>query len=133
MQFKNHQNKLVRLQTSQNRDLERGIILDRNERADSFDKIELKRALNGFSINSFNATPDISLLYKEIAKLHNVKKDNIYITQGITECMSHIILSTLNKNDEAVIMNPTYPMYEVLLKLHNIKFAGVTCLYAIRL
>ena len=47
---------------------------------------------------------------------------NIYITQGITECMSHIMFSMVKKNEEVVLMNPTYPMYEVLCKLHNIKF-----------
>ena len=72
MQFKTHQNKLVRLQTSQNRDLEKGIILDRNERVDSYSNSDFKKALNTFTINSFNATPDISLLYKEIAKIHKV-------------------------------------------------------------
>ena len=100
MQFKNHQNKLVRLQTSQNRDLKNGIILDRNERADSYSNSDFKKALNTLSINSFNATPDISLLYREIAKLHKVNRNNIYITQGITECMSHIIFSTLKEKDE---------------------------------
>ena len=122
MLFKDHQNKLVRLQTSQNRDLKNGIILDRNERADSYNNLDFKKALNSFSINSFNATPDISALYKKIANLHKVKTDNIYITQGITECMSHVIFSFLNKNDEAIIMHPSYPMYDVLLKLHNIKY-----------
>jgi|TARA_B100001093_G_scaffold82810_1_gene74239 histidinol-phosphate aminotransferase len=122
MQFKTHQDKLIRLQTSQNRDLKKGIILDRNERADSYNNSDFKKALNSFSINSFNATPDISLLYKKIAKLHKVKIDNIYITQGITECMSHIIFSTLTKDDEAIVMHPSYPMYDVLLKLHNVKY-----------
>ena len=122
MLFKDHQNKLVRLQTSQNRDLKNGIILDRNERADSYNNLDFKKALNSFSINSFNATPDISALYKKIANLHKVKTNNIYITQGITECMSHVIFSFLNKNDEAIIMHPSYPMYDVLLKLHNIKY-----------
>jgi len=122
MQFKTHQNKLVRLQTSQNRDLEKGIILDRNERVDSYSNSDFKKALNTFTINSFNATPDISLLYKEIAKIHKVDRSNVYITQGITECMSHIIFSTLKKNDEAIIMHPSYPMYDILLKLHNIKY-----------
>ena len=42
MQFKTHQEKLVRLQTSQNRDLEKGIILDRNERADSYNNSDFK-------------------------------------------------------------------------------------------
>ena len=84
MHFKNHINNLVRLQTSQNRDLINGILLDRNERADSYSNLAFKKALKSFSKNSFNATPDISQLYKVIANLHKLKTNNIYITQGIT-------------------------------------------------
>ncbi len=122
MHFKNHINNLVRLQTSQNRDLINGILLDRNERADSFNNLAFKKALKSFPKNSFNATPDISKLYKAIANFHKLKNNNIYITQGITECMSHIIFSFLKKGDEAIVMHPSYPMYNVLLKLHNIKY-----------
>ena len=43
MHFKNHINNLVRLQTSQNRDLINGILLDRNERADSFNNLAFKK------------------------------------------------------------------------------------------
>ena len=62
----------------------------------SHNNSDFKKALNSFSINSF-WTPDISLLYKKLLK-HKVKIDNIYITQGITECMSHNF-STLTKDD----------------------------------
>ena len=48
MHFKNHINNLVRLQTSQNRDLINGILLDRNERADSFNNLAFKKALKSF-------------------------------------------------------------------------------------
>ena len=34
----------------------------------------------------------------------------------------HIIFSFMRKNDELIIMKPTYPMYNVLCKLHNVKF-----------
>jgi histidinol-phosphate aminotransferase len=122
MLFKRHINNLERLQTSQNRDLINGILLDRNERADSYSNLAFKKVLKSFSKNSFNATPDISQLYKVIASLHKLKTNNIYITQGITECMSHIIFSFLKKGDEAIVMHPSYPMYNVLLKLHNIKY-----------
>lgn len=122
MFFKNHINNLVRLQTSQNRDLINGTLLDRNERADSYSDFAFKKALKSFTKNSFNATPDISKLYKVIADSHRLNVNNVYITQGITECMSHVIFSFLKKNDEAIIMHPSYPMYDVLLKLHNIKY-----------
>ena len=98
MQFKIHQDRLVRLQTSQNRDLKKGIILDRNERADSYKSSDFKKALNSFSINSFNATPDISQLYKEIAKLHKVNRNNIYIKRSyiIRPYNSFMIIILLN-------------------------------------
>tara|TARA_Y100001935_G_scaffold255639_1_gene270357 strand:+ start:8400 stop:9476 length:1077 start_codon:yes stop_codon:yes gene_type:complete len=120
--FKKHILSLKRYQTSENRDVLNGIILDRNERADHYDKKEFNSVLNKIPRFSLNATPDISLLYKKIAKFHNLKTNNIYITQGITECMSHIIFSLMKKNDELIIMKPTYPMYNVLCKLHNVKF-----------
>ena len=120
--FKKNIQSLIRIQTSQNRDIEKGIILDRNERVDSYDKKTFNKIIKNISRNSLNTTPDISSLYEKIAKFHKVKKHNIYITQGITECISHIIFSTLDKNDEAIIMDPTYPMYEVLCKLHNVKY-----------
>ena len=35
--------------------------------------------------------------------------------------MSQIIFSLVKKNEEVVIMDPTYPMYEVLCKLNEVK------------
>ena len=113
---------MKRYQTSENRDVLNGIILDRNERADHYADNEFKNVLSRIPKFSLNATPDISLLYNKIAKLHNLKRDNIYITQGITECMSHIIFSFMKKKDELIIMKPTYPMYNVLCNLHNVKY-----------
>ena len=120
--FKKHILSLKRYQTSENRDVLNGIILDRNERADHYKDNEFKNVLSRIPKFSLNATPDISLLYKKISQIHKLKTDNIYITQGITECMSHIIFSFMRKNDELIIMKPTYPMYNVLCKLHNVKF-----------
>ena len=113
---------MKRYQTSENRDVLNGIILDRNERADHYADNEFKNFLSRIPKFSLNATPDISLLYNKIAKLHNLKRDNIYITQGITECMSRIIFSFMKKKDELIIMKPTYPMYNVLCNLHNVKY-----------
>ena len=120
--FKKHIVSLKRYQTSENRDVLNGIILDRNERADHFSQNEFNKILKKIPRYSINATPDISPLYKNLALFHKLKKENFYITQGITECMSQIIYSFMKKNDEAIIMKPTYPMYDVLCKLHNVKF-----------
>ena len=91
MYFKNHINKLVRVQTSENRDIKNGILLDRNERVESFDNKTYKKILKSISRYSINATPDIQALYKKLSKTFKIKKENIYIGQGITELMSQII------------------------------------------
>ncbi len=121
MQFKSHINKLVRLQTSQNRDIKNGVLLDRNERVESFDKNTFKQIIKSISRFSINATPDIQGLYERLSKTFKVKKENIYIGQGITELMSQIIFSLVKNKEEVIIMDPTYPMYEVLCKLHNVR------------
>ena len=120
--FKKHIVSLKRYQTSENRDVLNGIILDRNERADHYSQKEFNKILKEIPRYAINATPDITPLYKKLATFHKLRKENIYITQGITECMSQIIYSFMKKNDEAIIMKPTYPMYDVLCKLHNVKF-----------
>ena len=106
--LKKHIESLVRVQTSLNRNIEKGIILDRNERVDVFDNTTFKKIIKSISKYSLSATPDMTSLYKQIAKYHELKRNNIYITQGITECISHIIFSILNKSDEAILLYPTY-------------------------
>ena len=119
--FKPHIQKLVRLQTSENRDIKRGILLDRNERVENYNEITYRKIVRSISRFSINATPDIQNLYKNLSKFFKISKDHIYIGQGITELMSQIIFSLVKKNEEVVIMDPTYPMYEVLCKLNQVK------------
>ena len=122
MKYKSHINNLIRLQTSLSRDIKNGTLLDRNERVDCFDNKTFKKIIGNISKFSLNATPDITNLYKQISNYHNLKVSNIYIAQGITEIISHILFSIVKKNDEVIFFDQTYPMYEVLCKLHNVKF-----------
>ena len=119
--FKPHILKLERLQTSENRDIKKGVLLDRNERVENFNEDTYRKIIKSISRFSINATPDIQNLYKNLSKFFRVKKNNIYIGQGITELMSQIIFSLVKKNEEVVIMDPTYPMYEVLCNLNEVK------------
>ena len=109
MSFKTNIQKLIRAQTSQERDLSKGIVLDRNERVDYFDKKIFSKIIKRFSRHSLNTNPIIKSLYLRLSNFHRINKENIYITQGITECMSHIMFSMVKNKDEVVIMDPTYP------------------------
>lgn len=120
--FKNHILALKRSQTSQGRDLNNGLALDRNERVDYLKKKIFKKIIKNFSNHSFNINPDISILYNQIANYHKIDKKNIYITQGITECIDQLIFSFVKKDEEVIIMEPTYPMYKVLCKLNNVTY-----------
>ena len=120
--LKPHIQKITRVQTSENRDVVNGTLLDRNERVESFNDKTYRSIIKNISRFSLNATPDIQNLYKKISKLFKIKIHNIYIGQGITELMSHIIFSLVKKNEEVVILDPTYPMYEVLCDLHGVKY-----------
>ena len=79
MQLKKNIQNLKRIQTSLNRDLLKGINLDRNEKVDIFqDKLQntIKKELTK---NIFNSTPDIASLYKKLSDYLRINKDNIYI------------------------------------------------------
>ena len=119
--FKPHIQKLERTQTSENRDIKKGVLLDRNERVENYNEATYRKIIKSISRFSINATPDIQNLYKNLSKFFKVNKNNIYIGQGITELMSQIIFSLVKKNEEVVIMDPTYPMYEVLCNLNEVK------------
>ncbi len=121
MQLKKNIQNLKRVQTSLNRDLLKGINLDRNEKVDIFQNRLQSKIKKKLSKNIFNSTPDISSLYEKLSNYLRINKDNIYITQGITEAIFQIIFSLTKKNDEIVIMKETYPMYKIICKLHNIK------------
>ena len=101
--LKPHIQKIIRVQTSENRDVVNGTLLDRNERVESFNDKTYRSIIKNISRFSLNATPDIQNLYKKISKLFKIKIHNIYVGQGITELMSHIIFSLVKKNEEVVI------------------------------
>ena len=94
--FKPHIQKLVRLQTSENRDIKK-VLLDRNERVENYNEITYRKIVRSISRFSINATPDIQNLYKTLSKFFKISKDHIYIGQGITELMSQIIFSLSKK------------------------------------
>ena len=60
------------MQTSLNRDLLKGINLDRNEKVDLFDKKLQNKIKKKLSKNIFNTTPDVSSLYQNISRYFKI-------------------------------------------------------------
>ena len=113
---------LKRVQTSVNRNLFKGLNLDRNERVDLFSEKIQKEIRSKLSKHIFNVTPDISSLYKNLARYLKIKVFNIYLTQGITEAIFQILFSYTKKNDEVIILDETYPMYKILCQLRDVNY-----------
>ena len=79
LQLKKNIVNLKRIQTSLNRDLSKGINLDRNERVDLFEEKIQNKLKKSFSKSIFNATPDITPLYKDLSKYHKVNEKSVFL------------------------------------------------------
>jgi len=120
--FKQHISDLVRNQTSQGRDLVDGLRLDRNERVSNFSDQVIADVFSKIPLHSFSASPESSQLYDKIAKSVKVSKDNIYITNGITESIKILYETLTNPGENVVVLDPTYPFYSIYAEMYQIKY-----------
>ena len=72
LKLKKNIERLKRYQTSLNRDLLKGINLDRNEKVDLFSNDIQIKLKNNFSKYIFNSTPDITSLYNDLGSYHKI-------------------------------------------------------------
>ena len=86
---------MVRYQTSEGRDLERGLRLDRNEKVSTFSQEVLNDIFSSFQGFSLSASPDAASLYEKISGNLNIDKDHIFVTAGITEGIRSLTSSSL--------------------------------------
>ena len=68
-----------------------------------------------------NRYPDIraTSLCAKLAKLHNVKPENLMVTQGGTSALGFIAEMLIREGDEFIVTTPTYPNYLNLTKKNN--------------
>ena len=78
MWFKKNIDNLVRKQTSQNRDIINGIVLDRNEKVSYFDNKTITSIKSELSKYDLNTIPETYSLYKAISKFHKTQTKNIF-------------------------------------------------------
>ena len=120
--FKQHVLDMRRYQTSSNRDLENGLRLDRNERAANENTKLIENLWSTMPPYILHVTPDIEPLYKKIVSEHDINRDELYIAQGITECIRFLYETLTNPGDNVVVLDPTYPMYRVYSELFQLEY-----------
>ena len=115
MIFKNnlHLKKLKRKRVAEGRNLAKGLRLDRNEKVDIWPKNFLKNALKGKPSSFFSTYPEISNLYKKIAKFNKVSEEQILITSGIDGSIKNLLSLITKPKDIIAVLSPTYAMYQV--------------------
>jgi histidinol-phosphate aminotransferase len=124
--FKPHISAMNRYQTSTGRDLENGLRLDRNERvADAMPDV-LNKIWASLPSYILHVTPDISDLYGKIAKEHEVNRDKVYITNGITEGVRFLYDTLTNPGENVIVLDPTYPLYWIYAEMFQLDYRKFT-------
>ncbi|MBB90291.1 MAG: histidinol-phosphate transaminase [Rhodospirillales bacterium] len=120
--FKPHIVAMRRYQTSTGRDLVEGLRLDRNERVCNASNSVLDALWKEMPPSILHVTPDMGVLYEAIADHEGVPRDHLYLTQGITEGIRFIYETLTNPGDNVVVLDPTYPMYQVYAELFQLEY-----------
>ena len=122
MQNKNpHLKNLVRKRIPENRDLNNGLRLDRNEKVFNWDKKIVAKIFNSLPEYFLGIYPDLSSIYKKIARFDSVKEENILITSGIDGGIKTLFEVCTSHGDLVGVVSPTYAMYKVYSKIFNTK------------
>ncbi|WP_417454758.1 pyridoxal phosphate-dependent aminotransferase [Kiloniella sp.] len=124
--FKPHIEEMRRYQTSSNRDIENGYRLDRNERVANMDHGLMTEFLSSLPDHILNVTPDIAPLYNKLAEFHNIGKEQIYVTQGITECINFLFATLCSPRENVIVLDPTYPMYSIYAEMYQVEYRKFT-------
>ena len=78
-----HLKNIERKRVAEGRNLIKGLRLDRNEKVDLWPSNLIHKVLKGKPSSFFSTYPEITNLYKKIAKFDKVNEDQILITSGI--------------------------------------------------
>ena len=106
--------------TSQFRDVNK-LWLDKNENSDKLLLKEIKKIFNQIKVAAIFSYPDLSKLYKKLAKNLKVNPKNLLLTAGSDAGIKTVFESFINEGDVVVRTNPTFAMYSVYSKIFNTK------------
>jgi len=115
-----HLKEIKRFRVSEGRDLEKGLRLDRNEKVDLWPDDFIQKVLSSKPKSFFSTYPEISNLYKKLAKFNNVNENQILITSGIDGSIKNLFSVLLNSGDAVGVFSPTYLMYEVYSRIYKV-------------
>lgn len=118
-------NIVSRVRIAENRDLKKGLRLNRNERVENFEKNILKKIFKDSKTYDLGKYPDQSHIYKTLSNFLKINEDNIIISSGIDGSLKSIFEIFTDINDKIAVLSPTYAMYEIYSKIFKTKIIRI--------
>ena len=119
-------NLISRVRIPENRDLKKGVRLNRNERVENFDTKIISKIFQKTQDYDLGKYPDQSRIYNILSKFLRLKEENLSITSGIDGSIKSIFEIFSDKNDRVGVLSPTYAMYEVYSNLFKTKIYKIS-------
>jgi histidinol-phosphate aminotransferase len=114
---KNHLRDIKRIRIPENRDLNNGLRLNRNERVENWGSEFVKKIFNNQPDWLLSTYPDSSNLYKKLSKHIRVDESKIMLTSGMDGGIKTLYEIMTEPGDHVGVAGPTYAMYYVYSNL----------------
>jgi len=121
----NYLKNINRMRIGENRNLVKGIRMNRNERVEDFDKNTLSKIFKNVKKYDLGKYPDQQEIYKEVSKFINIKEKNILLSSGIDGSIKSILEILTKPGDNVTVLHPTYAMYEIYSSLFKLKLTKI--------
>jgi len=113
----NHLKEIQRVRIPEDRDLNNGLRLNRNEKVDIWPEGFLKNIFSQKPDNFLSIYPDFSDLYRKISEHIDVDESKILVTSGIDGAMKTLWEIVTQPGDMIGVPGPTYAMYYVYSRM----------------
>jgi histidinol-phosphate aminotransferase len=113
--------KINRVRINEDRDLIKGICLNRNERVENYPKNFIEKIFKNNKKIQLGKYPDQSKIYFTLSKYLKLSNKNFLLSSGIDGSLKSIIEIFLKKNDKVAFVSPSYAMYDIYSKVFGLK------------
>lgn len=91
--------------------------LDKNENSAGLSPSVIEDMMRGITPHFLAAYPEPASLYRKIAAAHGVDVDHVLITAGSEMAIRYLFEAFLEQDDEIVLLNPSFAMFDVYARL----------------
>jgi histidinol-phosphate aminotransferase len=120
-----HLKEIQRVRIPEDRDLNNGLRLNRNEKVDIWPEGFLKNIFSQKPDNFLSIYPDFSNLYQKISEHIDVDESKILVTSGIDGAMKTLWEIVTQPGDRIGVPGPTYAMYYVYNRIFKTELSEI--------